>query len=397
MQQNLEIFKSLFKGREDVFAIRWERDSKSGYMPAYILDWDQYKLHKAKGGTLKNFENKENAPLTDKRMLNHLDGKEIVGVYPLLQNNTSWFIAADFDQSTSKSKLWIDECRAFMLECEKHNLPVYLERSRSGMGGHVWMFFEEPYPASKSRQLFIYLLKSSGVISKVNKNSNFDRLFPNQDGHSGNGLGSLIALPLQKKAVENSYTCFIQTENLSPFTDQWMFLRTIQKVRNKILDELYKTIIVNKQNTSVKESIVVNSLKEEFRIILSSQIILPRFGLNPLVAKYLNDNLNFMNVDYLIKKRTGRNTYGTDMYFKTVKENEDSIVVPRGIIGKLLKYCYEQKIAYQLEDKRTKLEPVNFTSSISLYDYQQKAVEITNKKDFGVIVAPPAAGKTVMA
>lgn len=166
MAQNLKILKSLFKGREDVFAIRWERDGKSGYIPAYILDWDQFKIHKTKGGTLKDFKNKEYAPLTDQRMLNHLSGKEIVGVYPLLQDNTSWFIAADFDQSTAKTKSWIDECRTFMLECEKYNLPVYLERSRSGTGGHVWMFFEEPYPAFKSRQLFIQLLKSSGIISE---------------------------------------------------------------------------------------------------------------------------------------------------------------------------------------------------------------------------------------
>src|SRR6266498_657932 len=145
MKQNLVLFKSLFKSRDDAFAIRWDRDGKSGYMPAYILDWDQFKKHKAKGGTLKDFKNKEYAPLTDQRMINHLSGKEIVGVYPLLHDNTSWFIAADFDQSTARTKSWIDECRTFIIECEKHNLPVYLERSRSGTGGYVWMFFEEPY------------------------------------------------------------------------------------------------------------------------------------------------------------------------------------------------------------------------------------------------------------
>jgi len=193
MKRNLDLFKSLFKGREDAFAIRWERDGKSGYMPAYILDWDQFKIHKAKGGTLKSFEKKEYAPITDQRILNHLSGKEVVGIYPLMQGNISWFIAADFDQSASKTKGWIDECRAFMSECEKHNLPVYLERSRSGTGGHVWMFFEDPYPAFKSRPLFIHLLKSSGVISDVDKNSNFDRLFPNQDANAGKGLGNLIA------------------------------------------------------------------------------------------------------------------------------------------------------------------------------------------------------------
>lgn len=201
MVQNLEIFNSLFKGRSDVFAIRWERDGKSGYMPAYVLDWDEYKIHKSKGGTLKDFTNKQYAPFTDKRIINHLEGKEVLGIYPLLQDNTSWFIAADFDQSIAKSELWIDECRAFILECGKHGLPVYLERSRSGKGGHVWMFFEEPYAAFKSRQLFTYFLKSSGIISERNKTSNFDKLIPNQDSHSGIGLGNLIALPLQKKQL----------------------------------------------------------------------------------------------------------------------------------------------------------------------------------------------------
>jgi superfamily II DNA or RNA helicase len=108
------------------------------------------------------------------------------------------------------------------------------------------------------------------------------------------------------------------------------------------------------------------------------------------------DNLNFMNVDYLIKKRSGRSTYGTQMYFETVEEKENTVVMPRGIIGRLLRYCNEQKITYRLEDKRIELEPVKFTSSISLHGYQREAIEITNKKDFGVIVAPPGAGKTVM-
>lgn len=233
MKQNLEIFKSLFKGREDVFAIRWDRNGKSGYTPAYIMNWDEFKIHKARGGTLKDFKNKDYTPLTDERIINHLNGKEVVGIYPLLHDNTSWFIAADFDQSTSKSKPWIDDCRSFMLECEKHNLPVYLERSRSGTGGHVWMFFREPYPAFKSRRLFIHFLKSSSIISEVDKTSNFDRLFPNQDGHSGKGLGNLIALPLQKKAMENGNSCFIHPENFKSFPDQWMFLAAIQRVKLK--------------------------------------------------------------------------------------------------------------------------------------------------------------------
>ena len=395
MEQPLEIFKSLFKGREDVFAIRWQRDSKSGYMPAYILNWDDFKMYQAKGGTLKDFKNKKYAQLTNQRVINHLSGKEVIGMYPLLQNNTSWFIAADFDQSTAKTKPWVDECRAFILECEKHRLPVYLERSRSGEGGHVWMFFEDPYPAFKSRRLFAHLLNTSGVLSHIDKDSNFDRLFPNQDEHSGKGLGNLIALPLQNKALENRNTCFIDPQNSEPFADQWEFLSTVRKVKTKELDELYEAI-TNKQHNTTSRPITLNAPNGELHILLDNQIVLPRFGLNPLLVTYLRENLNFINTDYLIRKRIGKNTHNTQAYFKTVEEKEDSIVIPRGSIGSLLRYCHKQNITYQLEDKRTKLEPVKFNSSISLFDYQQKVLDVTDKKDFGVIVAPPGSGKTVM-
>jgi hypothetical protein len=102
----LKIIKTLFEGREDVFAIRWEREGKAGYMPVYNFDWNEFLAHKAKGGNLKNFANKQHASLTDGGLANHLNGKEIVAIYPLLKDNTSWFIAADFDESTLKGKTW---------------------------------------------------------------------------------------------------------------------------------------------------------------------------------------------------------------------------------------------------------------------------------------------------
>jgi len=395
MKDQIAIFKSLFKGRADVFAIRWEKNGKSGYWPAYDINWTEYSLHKMQGGSVEDFPGKQKIPLTDERLIQHLTGKEIIGIYPLLQDDTSWFIAADFDQSESGKKTWIEECQLFIAECEKYQLPVYLERSRSGMGGHIWLFFDNPYSAAKSRKLFLTLLTSSGIISPFDKSSNFDRLFPNQDSHSGKGFGNLIALPLQKMALKKGNTCFIDPKTLEPFTDQGAFLRTIQKVSSDKLDKLFDEI-VSPNNVIGNAAALPISPDGKIHITLTNQITIPRHQLTPQLISYLRENLNFLNVDYLIKQKSGKSTYNTEPYFRTLNEKDGFVFLPRGFIGTLIEHCEKQKIPYHFEDKREKLETVQFKSTITLHEYQQNAVEATNKKAFGVIVAPPGAGKTIM-
>ena len=395
MKNNLAIFKSLFKGREDVFAVRWEKDGKSGYTPAYNLNWQDYALHKAKGGSLHDFAAKAPKPLSDENLLRHLTGVETIGIYPLLQNNDSWFIAADFDQSGSGRRKWIEECQDFIPECEKYQLPVYLERSRSGEGGHIWLFFENPYPAAKSRQLFLTLLTNSGIISSFGRNSNFDRLFPNQAAHSGKGFGNLIAMPLQKITLEKGNTCFIDPKTLEPFPDQWAFLRAVQKMSAEKLDKLLDKISSSDNpiwNTPTLPPIADGKI----HITLTNQITIPRHELTPQLISYLREKLNFLNIEYLIKKKSGRNTHNTEAYFRILTEKDDFVFLPRGFAGTLIEHCEKQKIPYHFEDKRIKLESVQFKPSISLHEYQKNAVDATNKKAFGVIVAPPGAGKTIM-
>ena len=142
----IKLFQSLFKGREDVFAVRWEKSSKSGYMPAYNYDMYHYRAHKMNGGTFQNYPHKTYLSLTDNELQKHLNGVQQIGVYPLLQDNTSWFLVADFDKQN-----WKVEAVNFLNACKEENIPAYLERSRSGNGGHVWIFFEKPYVAIRSR------------------------------------------------------------------------------------------------------------------------------------------------------------------------------------------------------------------------------------------------------
>ncbi len=142
----------------------------------------------------------------------------------------------------------MDDARSFLKCCTEHNVPAYLERSRSGNVGHVWVFFEQPYPALKSRKIILSLLIKSGVVSTFDKKSSFDRLFPNQDTHSGKRLGNLIALPLYKPALDNGNSCFIDADTMVPFEDQWLCLSRIRKVTIEHLKELNKSIAASSQD-----------------------------------------------------------------------------------------------------------------------------------------------------
>ena len=387
----LNLYKSLFKGREDVFALRWEKSGKSSYMPVYSFDPHRYRLHQMKGGTFQTFTDKSYQALTDDHLIKHLKGEQVVGLYPLLQDNRSWFIAADFDEAD-----WIEECRTFIKICEEHSIPTYLERSRSGKGGHVWIFFEEPYEAFRSRKIVMALLQKADLISVFDKNSSFDRLFPNQDYHSKKGLGNLIALPLNKTSLNNGNSCFIDPETLQPFDDQWLFLKTINRMPISQLNYIYKEQTHHDELSTglfQKEQPVIGKLA----IVLNNEIHISRIGLPTSFISFLKEELNFANDEYQVKKNINKNTFGIKRYFKLLNETPESISIPRGFIGRLLRFCKEQQIEYVLEDRRKKTDLISFKGTISLREYQLPAQQAATKKDFGIIVAPPGAGKTVLS
>lgn len=388
IDKKLFILRSLFKGREDVFAQRWEKGTKSGYIPAYFYDPYRYKAHKMKGGTFQTYTDKTYLPLTDEQLIKHLNGEQLVGLYPLLQDNTSWFIAADFDEQN-----WVTDSRKFLECCQAKNIPAYLERSRSGKGGHVWIFFSQPYAAIKSRKIILSFLAESGIISAFDKNSSFDRLFPNQDILSGKGLGNLIALPLHKPALEQGNSCFIYMETLLPVPDQWDFLSKAQRVDIKKLDKLFHSI-------SAGKTLNIGSAEKEHTdhlvISLNNNLLLNRSAMTLALVNFLKEELNFSNTAFIIKKKIGKNTFGTERYFRFIEETENDVIMPRGFAGKLLRFCKDIDIPFSFEDERKKKAPVSFNFQTELRNYQVPAIEATTKKDMGVIVAPPGSGKTII-
>jgi len=390
VNEKLTIFKSLFKGREDIYATRWEKGNKNGYSPAYIFDPYSYKMHRMKGGTFQNYENKQYQTLTDGQIIKHLEGEQLIGLYPLLKDNTSWFIAADFDEDN-----WAEECKTFIEICGSKNIPAYLERSRSGKGGHVWIFFEENYSAFKSRKIFKSLLEQAGVFSMFDKSSSFDRLFPNQDYLSGKGFGNLIALPLNKTSWDNGNSCFINPETQLPIENQWNFLKTIRKITITELENLYQPI-ATKPSDAISKTTPSKSVNGKLNIKLSNAIYVSREGLVTPLINFIKEEFNFISSEFIIKNKLGKNTWGTDRYFKLIDETPTEIIIPRGSAGKLLRFCKENKIEYDFVDARIKKESVLFNSSIHLREQQIGVKEAATKKDFGVIVAPPGSGKTII-
>ena len=383
--EHINTFRSLFKGREDVFAVRWEKSGKSGYMPAYQYDPYHYRVHKMNGGTFTNYPHKTYLPLTENEIQKHLNGVQQIGAYPLLQDNTSWFLVADFDKQN-----WKEEAVYFLNACREKHIPAYLERSRSGNGGHVWIFFEKPYPAIRSRKIFISILEQSGVFSMFDKSSSFDRLFPNQDFLSGKGLGNLIALPFFKPAMDNGNSCFINPETFEPYPDQWQFLNEIERVSIEMLDKLFEEI------STIQNLPIAKNHNGKLSITLQQNILIQRDGLTTPLINFLKEELNFANSEFFIKKKSGKNTFGTERYFKLVEETENEIIIPRGFIGKLLRFCKEQNLEFDFQDNRKLKEEIPYSFNATLRNHQKKVIETISKKDFGVIVAPPGSGKTIM-
>jgi superfamily II DNA or RNA helicase len=389
-QPHIDVYKSLFRGREDVYAVRWEKDGRSGYMPAYKVDWDDYNRHKSSGGTFANYTKKEYLPFNDTALKEHFLGKTTIGIYPLLSDNTSFFIAADFDEDN-----WQESILKLYKICQEVELPAVIERSRSGNGGHLWLFFEENIPAFQSRKILFELLLQSGIISKFEKEPSFDRLFPNQDTHSGKGIGNLIALPLQGYSLTCGNSCFLEPDTFEPIGDQWVFLTTIRKISKQKIDSLYLQLSGNTKEVFTSKYTGAKSLFE-LEILINSEIYLKRIQLNQKLIEFLRDNLNFLNSDYIVKKRLGKTAYNIEKYFKLIEETPEGIIIPRGFASSLVKFCNSENIPIKIIDERCKQDEIKVNSKIDLLPHQQEVLERAETKDFGVIVSPPGSGKTII-
>ena len=381
-QSQIDLYRSLFRGRNDVCARRWGKNGRSGWSPAYTFDWTEFNAHRAAGGSLKDFENKELTPLTDHTITQHLQGKEAIGVYPILPDHTSNFIAADFDKAS-----WQDDVRTFVAICIEYYLQPYCEISRSGNGAHVWVFFSDSYPCWKSRQIMLELIAKAFPFHQT---GSFDRLFPNQDEITDGGFGNLIALPLQGARTHENCSVFYSPENGKVHKDQWKFLGEVHRHSIDELDQTYNSLFAD-QPTSTKSTSTT-----KLTIRLDSGISLNRNELPPAVTSFIKEKLNIFNKEYGIKKHLGQSVYGTELYFHLIQEDGNEIRLPRGFLSKLTVFLDEHLVPYQVQKNEAEYGKVNFKSSIVLRKEQEQLVNQTLQQPNGIIIAPPGSGKTVV-
>lgn len=376
----IKLFKSLFQAREDVFAIAWQRAGRVSYTPAYMYDPYHFRVYKQNGGTFQDYPHKSYLPLDEIQLNKHLQGEFQIGVYPLLQDNTSFFLVADFDKQN-----WQKQAVDFIDICSVKGIPAYLERSRSGNGGHVWIFFDRAFAAYKSRKIFLDLLKQAGGVSIFEKSSSFDRLFPNQDYLSKKGFGNLIALPFFKPTLEKGNSCFIDPVTFKAFENQFEFLQQIKRAKVDLLEKLFTcSDIVNVQSST------------RLTIYLAKEIRINKQAIPRALIDFIKQELTFYNSEYFAKKNAGKATYNTPMYYQSIQELGEQVILPRGFIGKLLRFCKGALIDFDFIDQRELKQTIPFVFNATLLEHQKKIVEIIDKKNFGVIVAPPGSGKTIM-
>jgi superfamily II DNA or RNA helicase len=365
---------SAFRGRDDVFAVA---NLKDGPKPTY---------RPVKGNLAE-------------KVVHHLAGKATFGIYPLLSDHTTWFLAIDCDGEGAQR-----ECELFSDTLGLFDIPSYLERSRSGQGMHCWLFFDQPVPAWKARQL------GKNIVARARISKSFDRFFPSQDFHKSiNGLGNLIALPFQGESQGAGNTVFLDSVSLEPFACQWTVLENLQRIS---LEKLEQAIIESQEDSSFLPLPLARRVRikvpvpheetgiETIRVVLGEHIeVVGPYP--PLVLDYLKANSCFANPEWHRRYRNGDHVTNTPRFIRVGGPLGDRWILPRGLWAQLSTLLRRAVPKIEVEDNRVDpscpLPSPSWERSIELKKYQSILVEKMLALEEAVLVATTGSGKTMMA
>jgi superfamily II DNA or RNA helicase len=403
------LFRRLFRGRTDVYPVRWESKTtgKSGYAPACGNEWRPGVCEKPRI-KCSDCPNRSFIPLSDAVIYSHLAGEHTVGVYPLLENDSCYFLAVDFDEAE-----WRDDARGFMQSCEALGVPAALEISRSGRGAHAWVFFACRVSARDARRLGTAIISHTCARTRQLQLNSYDRLFPNQDTMPKGGFGNLIALPLQKAPRETGCSVFVDAE-LHPYPDQWTFLATIRPMDAHDIEPtilraiggghpLDVTFIDDedlatpwrRQGTSTMN--LVGPMPKSLDLTLANLIYFEKAQLPQPLANRLIRLAAFQNPEFYKAQAMRISVWDKPRVIGCAENYPRHIGLPRGCFDAALSLLRDNGVATQLHDERFAGHPLNVEFTGKLRMDQEVAISAMLHHDHGVLCAPTAFGKTVVA
>ncbi|WP_294083894.1 TOTE conflict system archaeo-eukaryotic primase domain-containing protein [Proteiniphilum sp. UBA5384] len=413
--EKIALFQSLFRGRTDVYAKRCysKKYGSCYYIPACKNEWVKGLCDRTRI-KCKDCANRDLLPLTKEVINAHLrnndeNGAGIVGVYPLLPDETCLFLAIDFDEEK-----WEDDIKIFRSVCYTYNIPVAIERSRSGNGVHAWIFFEEPVTAISARKLGNALLTKAMSVRHEIRFTSYDRMFPNQDFMPKGGFGNLIALPLQGGARKNGNSEFID-KNIQSYPDQWAYLASIRKMElseieslltllcegnglgelgslEKIVEVLFKPW----ESKRLEQNLEREDFPETLTIVEANQLYVPKERISPRALNRIKRLAAFQNPLFYKTQKMRMSTYGIPRIIHSLSETEEYIGIPRGCRSSLIDLLDGSNAKYVFDDKRNKGRQVNVCFKGALREEQDLAANTLLQYENGILSVPTAFGKTVI-
>ena len=418
-EAKIALFRSLFRGRDDVYPRRFESrtSGKSGYSPVCGNEWVSGTCEKPRVKCAA-CRHRQFLPLTDEVIRWHLSGQDergrdfIAGVYPMLLDETCFFLAIDFDKTD-----WQDDARAVLETCGRTGAPGVLERSRSGGGGHVWLFFEDAVPATLARRLGCHVLTETMEHRPDIGLDSYDRFFPNQDTLPRGGFGNLIALPLQKRPREAGNSVFVD-EQFVPYADQWAFLSSIERISRTTVEELVRNASQRGRIVGVRialaeeddaqpwtappsrrpvEPAIAGSLPQRIELTLDDQIYIAKDQLPPALRNRLLRLAAFQNPEFHKAQSMRLPTYGKPRIIGCAEDHAHHFALPRGCLDDVRTLLSDLRIEVGIRDERFTGEPLDVTFEGELRARQKTAAREMLAHDTGVLSATTAFGKTVVA
>ena len=411
--QKVALFRGLFRGRDDVFAKLWvnPRTDRKGYAPACANEWVRGVCEKPRV-KCSECPNQAFISVSDQVVLDHLQGRHVIGVYPLLEDDTCWFLAADFDEES-----WADDVAAFVETSRTLGLSAAVERSRSGNGAHVWFFFAAPVPAATARRMSCYLITETMSRRHQLAMASYDRLFPNQDMLPRGGFGNLIALPLQHEARERGNTVFVD-DRLVPHADQWAYLASLSRIAPTTVDAIAREAVARGQVIGLRiastgededetpweappsrrprPARIEEPLPSEVRAVLAQRIFVEKARLPSAFLNQIKRLAAFQNPEFYKRQKMRLSTALTPRVVACAEEHSRHVALPRGCVGDLRDLLADHGVGLRLDDQRVLGESLKARFHGHLTEAQEQAAKSLLAHDLGVFVAPPGVGKTVV-